>query len=524
MNNSENFISKISTSYSFEGKTILIGGAILTGNETQSCPVRIPLRTLNRHGLIAGATGTGKTKSLQVLAESLSDAGVPVLLMDIKGDLSGIAKEGMINKHIERRRDIIGMAWEGKRFPVELMSISKEPGIRLRATVSEFGPVLLGKILDLKENQSGVLSLIFKFCDDKHLPLLDLKDLQSVLKYIQEEGRDEFLKEYGHFQAATAGTILRQIVQLEQQGADEFFGEPSFDVADLRRADSDGKGYINVIRLTDMQTRPALFSTFMLCLLAEIYEKFPEKGDSEKPELIIFIDEAHLVFDTASKTLTDQLEMIVKLIRSKGVGVFFVTQSPDDIPASILGQLGLKVQHALRAFTAKDRKAIKTAAENYPVSEFYKTDEVITRLGIGEALVTAIDEQGRPTELAYTLMRPPYSRMDILTPDEINGLVSRSQLANKYNQEIDRNSAYEILHQRLVEKETYPETEMEKDVPQRSQRKPVKEPDVFEDIMKSPVTRTIARELTRGLFGVLGLSSSPKRRSGSSRRSSPFNF
>ncbi len=519
--NQDKFLNAISASYTSEGKTILIGAGLLDGSAIESTPVQIPLKTLNRHGLIAGATGTGKTKSLQVLAENLSISGVPVLLMDIKGDLSGIAKEGVNNKHIEKRRNIIGMEWEGSGFPVELMSISDEPGIKLRATVSEFGPVLLGKILDLNDNQSGVLSLIFKFCDDKHLPLLDLKDLQSVLKYIQEEGRDQFLKEYGHFQSASAGTILRQIVQLEQQGADNFFGEPSFEVKDLLRTDRNGKGYISIIRLTDMQAKPALFSTFMLCLLAEIYEKFPEKGDVEKPELVIFIDEAHLVFDTASKTLVDQLEMIIKLIRSKGVGIFFVTQSPDDLPASILGQLGLKVQHALRAFTAKDRKAIKTAAENYPVSEFYKTDEIITQLGIGEALVTAISEQGRPTELVYTLMRPPYSRMDILTPDEIDELVSRSELKGLYNKEIDRNSAYEILHERMNKEEV--NHQAEKEAPQRTQGKQAKEQDVFGDIMKSPITKTIARELTRGLFGVLGLSTSSRKSSGSKRRSSfPF--
>jgi DNA helicase HerA-like ATPase len=340
---------------------------------------------------------------------------------------------------------------------------------------------------------------------------------------MQEDGREDFRKEYGHFQSATAGTIMRQIVQLEQQGADEFFGEPSFEVSDLLRTDADGRGFINVIRLTDMQTKPALFSTFMLCLLAEIYEKFPEKGDAEKPELVIFIDEAHLVFETASKTLVDQLEMIVKLIRSKGVGLFFVTQSPDDIPASILGQLGLKVQHALRAFTAKDRKAIKTAAENYPVSEFYKTDEVITQLGIGEALVTAIDEQGRPTELVYTLMRPPYSRMDILTPTEIDQLVSKSELTGKYNRIVDRNSAYEILQQKFGDKKIPQEVETEREIPQRPQGRPANEPDVFGDIMKSPVTKTIARELTRGLLGVLGLSTSTRRRTSSSRRNTfPF--
>jgi uncharacterized protein len=523
MRNPENFNHKITQSYTFEGKTIFIGGGILDSSQTTSSPVFIPLKTLNRHGLIAGATGTGKTKTLQLLAESLSDNGVPVLLMDIKGDLSGIAREGVLNNHIEKRRDILAKDWNGKGYPVELMSISSEAGVKLRATVSEFGPVLLGKILDLNENQSGVLSLIFKFCDDKHLPLLDLKDLQAVLKYMQEDGGEEFRKSYGHFQAATAGTIMRQIVQLEQQGADEFFGEPSFDVADLLRTDPHGNGFINVIRLTDMQTKPALFSTFMLCLLAEIYQKFPEKGDAEKPELVIFIDEAHLVFETASKTLTDQLEMIVKLIRSKGVGIFLVTQSPDDIPASILGQLGLKIQHALRAFTAKDRKAIKTAAENYPVSEFYKTNEVITQLGIGEALVTAINEQGRPTELVYTMMRPPYSRMDILNPSEIGELVAKSQLTTKYNQIIDRNSAYEILNEKLQETKTPQQDKHEREIPKIPQGRQEKEPDVFGDIMKSPVTKTIARELTRGLLGVLGLSTSTRRRSSSSRKSGfPF--
>lgn len=523
MSNPEIFDQTIKQSYTFEGKTMFIGGGILDSNQTTSCPVFIPLKTMNRHGLIAGATGTGKTKTLQLLAENLSDSGVPVLLMDIKGDLSGIAREGILNKHIEKRRDILAMEWREKGYPVELMSISGEAGVKLRATVSEFGPVLLGKILDLNENQSGVLSLIFKFCDDKHLPLLDLKDLQAVLKYMQEDGREEFRKVYGHFQAASAGTIMRQIVQLEQQGADEFFGEPSFDVADLLRTDSHENGFIHILRLTDMQTKPALFSTFMLCLLAEIYEKFPEKGDAEKPELVIFIDEAHLVFDTANKTLIDQLEMIIKLIRSKGVGIFFVTQSPDDIPASILGQLGLKIQHALRAFTAKDRKAIKTASENYPVSGFYKTDEVITQLGIGEALVTAIDEQGRPTELVYTLMRPPYSRMDILSQSEIGELVAKSQLCMKYNQEIDRNSAYEILNNKFNEIEIPQEVEKEKGTHKVPHSRPEEEPDVFGDIMKSPVTKTIARELTRGLLGVLGLSTSTRRRSSSSKRSGfPF--
>lgn len=524
MAESKEFIEIIKSSYTFEGETLLIGAGILNRYDNAGCPIRIPLKTLNRHGLIAGATGTGKTKSLQVLAESMSLAGIPVLLMDIKGDMSGIAKPGSMNPNIEKRMNLLQSEWSGRGFPVELLTISDEPGTRLRATVSEFGPVLLAKILGLNDNQSGILSLIFKFCDERHLPLLDLKDLGEVLKFIQEEGREDFIRNYGQFQNATTGIILRKTIELGQQGADKFFGEPSFEVSDLLRKNSEGNGFINIIRLTDMQNKPALFSTFMLCLLAEVYEKFPEKGDTEIPELILFIDEAHLVFDQANKTLTDHLEMIIRLIRSKGVGLIFVTQSPDDIPASILSQLGLKIQHALRAFTAKDRKAIKTAAENYPVSGFYKTDELITQLGIGEALVTALDEMGRPTELVHTLMRPPYSRMGILSREEMSEQIRNSDIAGKYNETLDRESAYELLNRKMarmnqpekhesVDTETYSE-------PERSKRQQG-EADMFGEILRSPVTRTVVKELTRGLFGVLGLSTTTRR---SSRRKNTFRF
>jgi uncharacterized protein len=330
-----------------------------------------------------------------------------------------------------------------------LLSLSEEKGVRLKATVSEFGPVLLARILDLSDVQSGILSVLFKYCDDNHLPLLDLKDLKKILQYSTNQGKDELEREYGRISSASTGAILRKIVELEHQGGDMFFGERSFDPEDLLRTDSRGYGYINILRLTDIQDRPKMFSTFMLCLLAEIYATFPEQGDSDKPKLVIFIEEAHLIFNEASRALHNQIEAIVKLIRSKGVGIFFVTQNPTDVPEAVLSQLGLKVQHALRAFTAKDRRAIKLSAENYPISKYYKTDEVLTSLGIGEAFISALNERGIPTPLAATMLRAPMSRMDILQPEEIETLVAQSQLVRKYNQTIDRESAYQILNGKI---------------------------------------------------------------------------
>jgi DNA helicase HerA-like ATPase len=506
------FIEKIESSYTFKGESILIGSAVLGDDFETGCQVRLPLKTFNRHGLIAGATGTGKTKSLQVIMESLSDAGVPVLAMDIKGDLSGLGAEGEMNPIIEKRSKQIGFEWKAKSYPVEFMSISDEPGVRLRATVSEYGPMLLSKILGLNESQEGVLSMVFKYCDDRNLPLLDLEDLKCVLNYAQNDGREEFKEKYGFLSGSSAGTILRNIISLEQQGGEGIFGEPSFDVFDLMKSNSEGQGIINILRLTDMQSKPDLFSSFMLSLLAEIFEKMPELGDPDKPELVIFIDEAHLIFRNASKVLLDQFEMTIKLIRSKGVGIFFITQSPTDIPASILGQLGTKVQHALRAFTAKDRKDIKMAAENYPISDFYQVDELITQLGIGEAFVTGLDEKGRPTELVYTLMRPPFSRMDVLTDQEINSFIKNSDLVREYNVEVDRESAFEILQNRMSEREEEVEQEMARVREERTPRGR-QETSTFEKIMKSPVTHMVAKEVTRGLLGVLGLKTTTRSRS-----------
>ncbi|WP_411768413.1 helicase HerA-like domain-containing protein [Winogradskyella sp. A3E31] len=453
MQNRETFFKHITEGNACKGDYITLGSAMLDGETIKDAYVNIPLKTMNRHGLIAGATGTGKTKSLQVIAENLSEKGVPVLLMDIKGDLSGLAQPSPGHPKIDERHEKIGLPFDAKAFPVEIMSLSERDGVRLRATISEFGPVLISRILDVTETQAGIISVIFKYCDDNKLPLLDLKDFKKILQYATDEGKEEFQEAYGRISTASTGAILRKLVELEQQGGDVFFGEKSFDTQDLLRVDDNGRGYINIIRLTDIQDKPKLFSTFMLSLLAEIYSTFPEQGDSGRPELIMFIDEAHLIFDEASKALLSQIESIVKLIRSKGVGLYFVTQNPTDVPEAVLSQLGLKVQHALRAFTAKDRKAIKLTAQNYPDTEYYDTTEVLTSLGIGEALVSALNEKGKPTPLAATMMRAPMSRMDILTDSELGNLFSESKLVRKYNEDIDRESAYELLNEKIEKAE-----------------------------------------------------------------------
>lgn len=445
MSKNETFVKVIQEGYTHKGDAIILGGAMLDGQGIPDTHISIPLKTLNRHGLIAGATGTGKTKTLQVIAEQLSLKGIPSLLMDIKGDLSGLAAPGSKTDFIAKRHEAINLPYEPMGLPVELMTLNKGDGVRLKATVTEFGPVLLSKILGLNDTQASILSLLFVYCDEKQLPLIDLKDLRKTLQFLIGDGKEEIEATYGQVSASSVNIILRKLLELEQQGANDFFGERSFEPQDLIRTDTNGNGVISIIRLMDIQSKPKLFSTFMLSLLAEIYQYFPEQGDTDRPKLCIFIDEAHLVFEEASKALLDQLEIIIKLIRSKGVGIYFCTQNPIDIPEDILAQLGLKVQHALRAFTAKDRTAIKKAAENYPLTDFYQTDELITQLGTGEELVTALNEKGIPTPLAAVICRAPLSRMDILSDLEVKGLVSQSELVQKYNEDIDRESAYEIL-------------------------------------------------------------------------------
>ncbi len=515
MANKEKFTQAIASGYAFSGQSITLGGAMLDGQSVGGAQVKIPLRTMNRHGLIAGATGTGKTKSLQLLAESLAANGVPSLLMDIKGDLSGIAMPGEKNFKIEERALKIGIDWRPAGSTVEFLSLSHEKGARLRATVSEFGPVLFSKILGLNDTQGGVVAIAFKYCDDKRLPLLDLKDFKKVLNYIQNEGKDEIQAEYGALSTMTVGTIIRKVVELEQQGAEQFFGEISFDCDDLLRLDEDGRGIVHIVRLTDIQDRPKLFSSFMLQLLAEIYTGFPEMGDVEQPRLCLFIDEAHLVFQEASAALLQQIEAVIKLIRSKGVGVYFITQNPSDVPDPVLAQLGMKIQHSLRAFTAKDRKDIKLAAQNYPITEFYDVEELLTSLGIGEAFVSVLNEKGIPTPLVHTLMAPPTSRMDILTPGEIDEIVGRSPLFKKYSEEVDRESAYEMLGGKMAAAAS-PEKQAETRKQQEAAGGGVMQ--TVETVLKNPMVktfgRTLATGLARGLLGVLGVKTSASRSRG----------
>ncbi|MDX5339121.1 MAG: DUF853 domain-containing protein [Cyclobacteriaceae bacterium] len=504
MNSSEQFIQHLADGQVYKKDYIILGTGILDGNPVTGAQIKVPLKTLNRHGLIAGATGTGKTKTLQVIAEQLSLKGIPSVLMDLKGDLSGLAMPGSASDFILKRSETIGVEYQPQGLPVELMSISDEKGVRLKATVSEFGPVLMSQILELNDTQRGVVALVFRYCDLHHLPLLDLKDFKRVLQFVTNEGKEEIEKEFGRVSTASVSTIMRKIIELEQQGADKFFGELSFEVDDFVRT-KDGKGVISIIRLTDIQNRPKLFSTFMLSLLSEIYETFPEQGDADQPKLCLFIDEAHLVFDNASKDLLEKIEAIIKLIRSKGVGVYFCTQTPTDVPDSVLGQLGLKVQHALRAFTAKDRKAITKTAENYPESPFYDTAEVLTSMGIGEALITALNEKGIPTPLARTLVRAPITRMDILTDGEINQVIKDSALVSKYNHAIDRESAFEMLDRKMnqIQKEQEKAT-LPGPAPKTTQRT-AKDESFLEELSKNTMVRqmgrTLFRELVRGILG-----------------------
>ncbi len=503
-NKKESFLDQITKGYFSKGESLILGGVLLDGEAIADTHVKIPLKTLNRHGLIAGATGTGKTKTIQVLSEQLSSFGIPVLMMDIKGDFSGIAKEGEEKSFITERHTKINIPYQTAGFPVELLTLSEQNGVRLRATVSEFGPVLFSRILDLNETQSGVIAVIFKYCDDHRMPLLDLKDLKKIINYITEEGKDEITELYGKISTSTTGIILRKIIELEQQGAELFFGEKSFEIDDLMRIDENGKGYVNILRLTDIQDKPKLFSTFMLSLLAEIYQQMPEKGDVDQPELVIFIDEAHLIFNEASKALLDQIETIVKLIRSKGIGIYFITQNPMDVPSGILAQLGLKIQHALRAFTANDRQSIKQSADNYPSSEYYNTSEVLTSLGIGEALVTALNEKGIPTPLVATMMRAPMSRMDILTESEIQEINAKSKLVKKYSELIDRESAYEILNKKLSEIETATAEQEQKEAEQKTNnRRTSQEPSATEVVGKSVLDVLTSATFIRGAFGIL---------------------
>ena len=445
------FRDAISTGYEFGEPTLIIGSAMHEGELFNDVRVAVPMSTLNRHGLVAGATGTGKTKTLQLLAGQLSKAGVPVFVADIKGDLTGLAAPGDgANAKVQERVASMGWTFEASGHPVEYLSLTGNLGAQVRATVHSFGPLLLGKVLDLNETQTSILALVFKYCDDNDLPLLDLKDLATTLKFLSSDDGKPILEEYGGMSSASVGVLLRSIVVLEQEGADVFFGEPEFDVHDLLRTTSDGQGIISILELSDVMDQPRLFSTFMLWMLAQLYEGLPEAGDLPKPKLCFFFDEAHLLFDDASDALMDQIERTARLIRSKGVGVYFVTQVPGDVPSSVLAQLGNRIQHALRAFTPEDADALRKAARTFPTTDFYDVEKTLTSLGIGEALVTVLSPRGIPTPLAATRLLPPDSLMAPVDQATFQSAVVASPFQAKYGTTVDRDSAHERITARIA--------------------------------------------------------------------------
>jgi DNA helicase HerA-like ATPase len=504
--------------YASTGNAITLGAVLADGECNPEPIVQIPLAMLNRHGLIAGATGTGKTRTLQLVAEQLSRAGVPVFLSDVKGDLSGVGAAGAPNDRINQRiKDTGYSSWSPTAFPVELLSLTGTQGAQLRATVSSFGPLLLSKVLGLNDTQTSVLTLVFKYCDDKGLALLDFSDLRAVLQYLAGDGSAE-LKDYGGMSKQTVGVLLREMVELEQQGAQAFFGEPEFDIDDLMQTERDGRGLVSILELSDVQDKPALFSTFLLWLLASLYNHLPEVGDVDKPKLVFFFDEAHLLFDGASKALLDEVEKVVRLIRSKGVGIFFITQSPKDIPADVLGQLGNRVQHALRAFTADDDKALKAAARTFPKTTFYDIEETLTTLGIGDAFVTVLAPNGAPTPPFATRLIPPAARMGPLTDAEMAQRLSSSAQVKEYATPIDRESGRELLsygYGENVARAGLGEPGGAAGAATRSGgRAPKPEPSAFEKVINSPLTRTVAGVVARGIMGAL----LPRRRATTTRR------
>lgn len=496
MSKKTEFTQKITSSYAPTGAYIYLGAGILDGEIIPEAAINLPLKMMNRHGLIAGATGTGKTRTLQLIAEQLSEAGVPVFMLDVKGDLSGLYQSAEVNPKLKERADMLKINYVPSGFPVELYSLSGKLGAQMRASVLEFGPVLLAKILELNATQTGVLSVIFKYADDAKLPLVDLNDLKKLVSYLSEgDGAAEIKSDYGTISSVTAGTILRKIVAIEQQGLDQLFGEPSFEIEDLFNR-IDGRGMISLLNISDIQSQPVLFSTFLLSLLAELFANMPEAGDLDKPKLVFFFDEAHFLFKDSPKAFLEQIEMVVRLIRSKGIGVFFCTQSPTDIPESVLAQLGNRVQHALRAFTPNDAEALRKTVNTYPRSEFYQIDKVLTSLGTGQALITVLNEKGIPTEVAATHLTPPRASMSPLPADEIQRLLQQSSVNGKYKNAIDRESAYEILTEKVNRK-----LETEEKPVGKSSGKPEKS--TFQEIINSPMTRQIGREIVRGLFGML---------------------
>jgi DNA helicase HerA-like ATPase len=507
------FAEMLAAGYGFTEPSITLGAALEGGTVHPEPKVRIPLAMMNRHGLVAGATGTGKTRTLQLLAEQLSAAGVPVFVADIKGDLQGLAAPGTANEKLTARASGMGYEWKPFSAPVEFVSLTGTQGVPLRATVSSFGPLLLAKVLRLNETQTSVLSLVFKYCDDQRLPLLDFSDLRAVLQFLTGPGGKDALREYGSMSGQSVGVLLRKMVELEQQGAEQFFGEPEFDVNDLLVTTPDGRGVVTCLELSEVRDRPALFSTFMMWLLAELYQNLPEAGDLAKPKLVFFFDEAHLLFDEAPKAFLEQIQQVVRLIRSKGVGVFFVTQTPKDVPGDVLAQLGNRIQHALRSHTPDDDKALRATVRTYPKTKFYDLEETLTSLGIGEAVVTCLDPKGVPTPVVATRLVPPGARMDLLTPAEFQAELAQSDLLAEYGRAIDRESAREMLASRMAETEPPPEAKPGRSVAKSAGRAAI-------GAIGLTIGRTVGREIARGVLGMLGVK--PKRRTARKRTSWGF--
>jgi DNA helicase HerA-like ATPase len=516
----EKFTGAIQKSYTTNLPAIHLGSGIYQNEIIADAKVYLPMRMMNRHGLVTGATGSGKTRTLQLLAEQLSAAGVPVFMPDMKGDLSGMAKEGVANDKIQERAQALGVSFIPGALPVEIYSLSGKLGAQMRATVTEFGPVLLTKILELNDTQAGVLNILFKYADDKNLPIVDFSDLKKVLNYLTEgPGAAEIKSDYGKISSSTASTILRKIVSLEQQGVDQLFGETSFDVEDLFEK-VDGRGVISLLNVADMQSQPAVFSTFMLALLAEIYQRLPEAGDLDKPKLIFFLDEAHLLFKDAPKAFLDQIDQVIRLIRSKGVGIFFCTQLTQDVPPSVLAQLGNRVHHVIRAFTPNDVKALKETIKTFPKSEFYEMEQQFTQLGTGQAFITVLNEKGIPTETVVTHLLPPTSYMGPLSEQEYSGLLNNSDFYKKYKDAVDPQSAFEILSERMQQAEEEKEEKQEEKKASSSRTTSRKqEKSTLEEVMGSPLAKQVGRELVRGVFGML-FGSTPRR--STRKRSSIF--
>lgn len=496
------FTEMLASGYGTDEPSLILGAA-LEGSQVHREPkIRLPLAMANRHGLIAGATGTGKTRTLQLLTEQLSDQGVPVFVADMKGDLSGLAMPGDASDRVKGRSADIGWDWKPKGVPVEFVSLTGGLGVQLRATMSSFGPLLLGKVLSLNDTQTSVLTMVFKYSDDNGLPLLDFTDLRAVLQFLGSEEGKSALAQYGGMSSASVGVLLRKMVELESQGAERFFGEPEFDVKDMLRITSDGRGVVTCLELPDVADKPKVFSTFMMWMLAELYHNLPEAGDLPKPKLVFFFDEAHLLFDDAPRAFLEQIEQVVRLIRSKGVGVFFVTQTPKDVPEGVLAQLGNRIQHALRAHTPDDDKALKATVRTFPKTSFYDLEETLTSLGIGEAVVTVLNASGSPTPVVATRLIPPSARMAPLTPEELQADIRQSDLRAEYGKAVDRESAREMLVARIA-KTAPPEDRA--DTPQPARPRAGKTiAQVAAGALSSSIARTVGREVVRGLFGLLG--------------------